>query len=59
MNDETLPELAPRVRPRFRKLAIAAFVLLIPIALFALWDYIEEHPAAPITIAQGQSRPPK
>jgi hypothetical protein len=41
MNDETPPEVMPRVRPLFRKLAIAAFVLLIPIALFALWDYIE------------------
>jgi hypothetical protein len=40
MNDET-PDVMPRVRPRFRKFAIAAFIVLIPIALFALWDYIE------------------
>ena len=41
MNDETPPEVTPRVRPRFRKFAIAAFILLVPIALFTLWDYIE------------------
>ena len=46
MSDETqprvmTPEVAPRARPRFRKFAIAAFVVLIPIALFALWDYVE------------------
>ena len=32
---------APRVRPGLRRIAIVAFVILIPIAAHALWDYIE------------------
>lgn len=31
----------PRVRLSFRLVAIAAFVVLLPIALHALWDYVE------------------
>lgn len=31
----------PRVRRRFRRAAIVAFVLLLPVALHSLWDYIE------------------
>ena len=30
-----------RVRPSFRRFAIVAFVLLVPLAFHALWDYIE------------------
>ncbi|HEX5475494.1 MAG TPA: hypothetical protein VFX12_12610 [Vicinamibacterales bacterium] len=31
----------PRVRPFFRRLAIVCVIVLIPIAAFSLWDYIE------------------
>ena len=31
----------PRVRPGFRRAAIIVFVLLLPVAAHALWDYIE------------------
>ena len=32
---------APRVRPGVRRFAIVAFVILLPIAAHALWDYLE------------------
>ena len=41
LNSEITPAISSQVRPRFRRVAIAAFIVLIPIALFALWDYIE------------------
>jgi hypothetical protein len=31
----------PRVRPGFRRAAIVIFIVLVPIAAHALWDYIE------------------
>ena len=35
------PVNAARVRPAVRRLAIIAFVILVPIAAHSLWDYIE------------------
>src|ERR687891_2914864 len=32
---------ASRVRPRLRRFAIAAFVVLLPVAAHSLWDYLE------------------
>lgn len=36
-----LIERSRRVGPRFRRVAIAVFVLVLPFALHALWDYVE------------------
>ena len=30
-----------RVRPRLRRVAIAAFAVLLPLAAHSLWDYLE------------------
>lgn len=32
---------ANRVRPKLRRFAIAAFVVLLPLAAYSLWDYVE------------------
>lgn len=32
---------APRPRHRFRRVAIVAFILLVPVAAWSMWDYIE------------------
>ena len=37
----TEPTARPRVRPAFRWLAVVAFVLLLPFAVGAVWDYVE------------------
>ena len=41
MTEDTVAR--PRVRPGFRRAAIAIFVLLLPIAAHALWDYLESR----------------
>jgi hypothetical protein len=38
---QPLEPVAPRVGPRFRRFAIVAFAILLPIAAHALWDYVE------------------
>ncbi len=41
MTEDTVAR--PRVRPGFRRAAIAIFVLLLPVAAHALWDYLESR----------------
>jgi hypothetical protein len=38
----------PRVRPRLRRLAIGALIVLLPIALWSAWDYVEARRLARI-----------
>ncbi len=38
---QRLESQPPRVRPGFRRFAIVAFAVLLPVAAHALWDYVE------------------
>jgi hypothetical protein len=38
---ETTPRARPRVRPALRRVAVAAFAVLVPVAAHGLWDYVE------------------
>jgi hypothetical protein len=41
-------ERSPRIRPWLRRFAIVAFTILVPVALFTLWDYVEARRLAAI-----------